>query len=76
MYFYNLLDFQEHITLSHRHKFTNEEFEAMCEEAPKEMYLDIKPIYEISNIEEHLISKYGFERLECESEFDTSKKVK
>ncbi len=70
MYFYLLHEFDDYSVLSHNHLFTNEEFQAMCEEAPKDTYIiDGNLIYSIDNIGQHLTSKYGIKYLEFQCDF-------
>lgn len=67
MYFYKVYGWEDNSILWHSKKFTKEEFDKMCEEAPKFVYecggRDFSS-YDIGLISEHLINNYGFKNIE------------
>ena len=59
MYFYNIYEYEENVTLCNEDKFTDEEFEKICKEAPT--WLNIS--YDIENIANYLIETYNFKKV-------------
>ena len=68
MYLYSLSDWDEFSVLQHDKKFTKEEFDKICKEAPKTNIGH--DCYDVSYIYDYLIKNYGFRKLKYTSFFD------
>lgn len=68
MYFYSIYGYEENIILVSTNKYTKEEFDRMCKEAPRVKVCD-KEYFESAFIVDHLIKKYGFTNLKCTQGF-------
>lgn len=79
MYFYNIYGWEDSLNLCHPEKFTRDEFEKMCEEAPRLIYEcggRNFSSYDIILISEHLVNKYGFKNIEFTEGFFINKSNK
>lgn len=69
MYLYTLYGHEDNIVLAHQRKFTDEQFDKMCKEAPLDCDENAS-YYDSGNIKEYLIEKYGFESVEYVAGFN------
>lgn len=79
MYFYNIYGWEDSLELCHQEKFTKDEFEKMCKEAPKFSYEcggRNFSSYDTILISEHLVNKYGFKNIEFTQRFFINKSNK
>lgn len=68
MYCYSLHGYEENTVLTHEKEFTKEQFKEMCKEAP---LLDCGSYkaYLSDEIQDHLVKKYGFKKLDYAAGF-------
>ena len=68
MYLYSLYDYETNIILVHKKKFTQKEFEKMCEEVPMTINFCVTYI-DCFDIMLYLKDKYGFKEINYEATF-------
>lgn len=73
MYLYVIYDYEEKYVVSSNKLYTKEQFNKMCEEAPKGGIN--KNFYSGWRIKEYLIKKYKFKEASFNISFDASKEM-
>lgn len=76
MYLYSLHGYEYNIVLTHNERFTDDEFIAMCNEAPRMELYNNKFYYDETEIESLLVSEYGFMSVEYQASLFTDQEVK
>lgn len=67
MYLYSLVGYEENEVVQHEKRFTEEEFNKMCNETPN------RKLHDSYAVEQYLIENYGFKSVEYSASFDISK---